>query len=178
LKFLRLRVPFLTAGRRFNYLLRLLGHDDVDLLPAHEFDHRFPLVDPLAAIVSHHSHRVIEIAIVTSLKPLSKTEQCPTNSINDGQQHRTEQFSVLSFICDRTATDASFRWQVALGPADAWPVRPCHRKQCRVEESDLDQERRLIPIDVLVRDVTSLVEAHHYDVRQHTLRPVGATPGR
>lgn len=54
----------------------------------------------------------------------------------------------------------------------------CHRKQCRVEESDLDQERRLIPIDVLVRDVTSLVEAHHYDVRQHTLRPVGATPGR
>ena len=36
----------LSAGLRFNYLLRLLSHDDVDLLPAHELDHRSPLVDP------------------------------------------------------------------------------------------------------------------------------------
>jgi hypothetical protein len=32
----------------------LLSHDDVDLLPAHELDHRSPLVDPFAGIVSHH----------------------------------------------------------------------------------------------------------------------------
>jgi hypothetical protein len=33
-----------------------------DLLPAHELDHRSPLVDPFAGIVSHHSHRVIDHA--------------------------------------------------------------------------------------------------------------------
>src|SRR6266446_2315460 len=33
----------LSAGLRFNYLLRWLSHDDVDLLPAHELDHRSPV---------------------------------------------------------------------------------------------------------------------------------------
>jgi hypothetical protein len=53
----------LSAGLQFNYLLRLLSHDDVDLLPAHELDHRSPLVDPLASIISHHSHRVVEVDV-------------------------------------------------------------------------------------------------------------------
>src|SRR5262245_21486326 len=36
-----------------------------------------------------------------------------------------------------------------------------HGQRRRIEQSDLDEKRRLIPVDVLVRHATRLVEAHH-----------------
>jgi hypothetical protein len=48
---------------RFDYLLRLLVHDDAKLIPAHERDHGSPLGDPVGDIVPRHGHRVIEVDV-------------------------------------------------------------------------------------------------------------------
>jgi hypothetical protein len=54
---------FCRLQLRFNNLLRLLAHDDVNLFPAHERDHGSPLGDPVGDIVPCHSHGVIEVDI-------------------------------------------------------------------------------------------------------------------
>src|SRR5262245_27506900 len=45
----------------------------------------------------------------------------------------------------------------------------CDRKQSRIEQSNLHQKRRLIPVDMLVRNATGFVETHHDDMWQHNL---------
>jgi hypothetical protein len=50
------------------------------------------------------------------------------------------------------------------------------RKRARVEQADLEEQRRLVPVDVLVGNLPS-VKPITTTVGIPTLRPVGARPG-